>query len=118
MIFLNELVRKAKMINISLPFGSTALVVQHMDKRLTNAHKHNTSTPTEPKTELGVCLGPHPTTSHTMFVLANGRIVPRRAYLVMLVPQMDVQESAKVMGPYCVVRRFLYSVRSDGEVER
>ena len=79
----NELVRKTKLRTVPLPFGSTALVVQHIDKRLTNANKHNTTTPTEPKTELGVCLGPHPTTDHTMFVLANGRIFPRRAYLVL-----------------------------------
>jgi hypothetical protein len=34
-------------------------------------------------TDLGDCLVPNPTTDHTMFVRANGRIVPRRAYLVL-----------------------------------
>ena len=40
----NELVRKTKLRTVPLPFGSTALVVQHVDKRLTNANKHNTTT--------------------------------------------------------------------------
>ena len=78
----NELIRNAKLLTIPLPFGSTALVVQCLDKRTTGARQHHTTVATEPKTELGVCLGPNPISGHTMFVLANDRVVPHRAYLV------------------------------------
>ena len=40
----NELVHNANLRAIPLPFGSTALVVQHIDKRLSNAHEHNSTT--------------------------------------------------------------------------
>ena len=76
----SELLRHTILKSIPLPFGTSALVIQHLDKRRSQAVTHTTTTSTEPKTELGVCLGPHITTGHSLFVLANGRIVPRRPY--------------------------------------
>ena len=57
---------------------SAYMVTQHIDKRLALAHPHHTSVSLEAKAEIGVCMGFDPVTGRTLFVLANGAVVPRR----------------------------------------
>ena len=54
------------------------MVTQHPDKRLALAHNHHTSATLKAKAEVGVCMGFDHVTGRTLFVLANGAIVPRR----------------------------------------
>jgi hypothetical protein len=54
------------------------MVTQFIDKRNTLARTHHTAANAEPKAELGVCMGPDLLTGRTLFLLANGAIVPRR----------------------------------------
>ena len=74
----DELLRGTKPIRVPFQFGASCMVTQHEDKRVSLSRKHNTATNIEPKAELGVCLGPDWTTGRTLFLLANGSIVPRR----------------------------------------
>jgi hypothetical protein len=53
------------------------MFTQHIDMRITLARSHKTCTNIEPKAELGVCMGYDLTTGRTLFLLANGSIVPR-----------------------------------------
>ena len=55
------------------------MVTQHADKRHSLARAHHTAANAEPKAELGVCMGPDLITGRTLFLLANGSIVPRRS---------------------------------------
>lgn len=74
----DELLRGFKPTRRIFPFGACCMVTQHIDKRTALARAHHTATNTEPKAELGVCMGPDCTTGRTLFLLANGFIVPRR----------------------------------------
>lgn len=74
----NELLQGTKPKHRIFPFGACCMVTQHLDKRLALARAHRTSAATEAKTEVGVCMGYDPVTGRTLFVLANGSIVPRR----------------------------------------
>ena len=74
----DELVRGVKPVRRPFPFGTCCMVTQHIDKRQTLARSHQTAANTEPKAELGVCMGPDLLTGRTLFLLANGSIVPRR----------------------------------------
>ena len=61
-----------------VPFGRCAMVLQPDDKR--NRISIATGIPFKkvPVTELGVSMGLQPGTDYTQFLLANGRVVPRR----------------------------------------
>lgn len=74
----NELLQGTKPKHRIFPFGACCMVTQHLDKRIALAQTHKTSAATEAKTEIGVCMGYDPVTGRTLFVLANGSIVPRR----------------------------------------
>ena len=74
----NELVHGTKPKHRVFPFGTCCMVTQHIDKRLALAHAHHTSVSLEAKAEIGVCMGFDPVTGRTLFVLANGAVVPRR----------------------------------------
>ena len=74
----NELVHGTKPKYRIFPFGACCMVTQHIDKRLALSHAHNTSVSLEAKAEIGVCMGHDHVTGRTLFVLANGAIVPRR----------------------------------------
>ena len=54
------------------------MVTQHLDKRLALARAHHTSANLEAIAEIRVCMGFDQVTGRTLFVLANGAIVPRR----------------------------------------
>lgn len=53
-------------------------MTQHLNKRLALARAHHTSANLKAKAEIGVCMGSDQVTGRTLFVLANGAIVPRR----------------------------------------
>ena len=74
----NEVVGRPKPTRAPLDFGRSSLVIQHEDKRQTIANRHNIPMKHVPKAELGVSMGPDPLSKHTMFVLSNGIVVPRR----------------------------------------
>ena len=74
----NELLHGHKPTRHPFPFGSCCMVTQHTDKRHALARANHTAANAEPKAELGVCMGPDPLTGRTLFLLANGAIVPRR----------------------------------------
>lgn len=74
----DELLRGHKPSRRIFPFGTCCMVTQHVDKRTTLAKAHQTAPNSEPKAELGVCMGPDCITGRTLFLLANGSIVPRR----------------------------------------
>lgn len=74
----NEVVGRPKPTRAYLDFGRSSLVIQHEDKRQTIANRHNIPMKHVPKAELGVSMGPDPLSKHTMFVLSNGIVVPRR----------------------------------------
>ena len=54
------------------------MVTQHANKRHSLARAHHTATNAEPKAEVGVYMGPDLITDRTIFLLANGSILPRR----------------------------------------
>lgn len=74
----DELLRGSKPTRRPFPFGTCCMVTQHTDKRHSLARAHHTAANAEPKAELGVCMGPDIITGRTLFLLANGSIVPRR----------------------------------------
>lgn len=74
----NEVVGRAKPTRAPLEFGRSSLVIQHEDKRQAIANRHHIPMKHVDKAELGVSMGPDLLSKHTMFVLANGLIVPRR----------------------------------------
>ena len=74
----DELLRGSKPTRRPFPFGTCCMVTQHADKRHSLARTHHTAANAEPKAELGVCMGPDLITGRTLFLLANGSIVPRR----------------------------------------
>ena len=74
----DELVRGQKPTRRVFPCGACCMVTQHMDKRTALARVHQTAPNIEAKAELGVCMGPDYLTGRTLFLLANGSIVPRR----------------------------------------
>jgi len=74
----NEVVGRPKPTRASLAFGRCCIVVQHEDKRQSLAHHHNLPLNHIDKVELGVSMGQDPTSKHTLFLLANGMILPRR----------------------------------------
>ena len=61
------------------PFGRCAMVLQPDDKRLVISHETGVPLKKVPLTELGVSMGLQPGTDKTLWLLANGRVVPRRA---------------------------------------
>lgn len=62
-----------------VPFGSCAMVLQLPDKRATIARNDDISPKSVPKAELGVCMGRDPLSpTNFIFLLANGKILPRR----------------------------------------
>lgn len=75
----NEVVRGTKPTSTPFPFGRCCMVIQHEDKRQALARLYHTAANAEAKAELGVCMGPDRFTGRTLFLLANGAIVPRRA---------------------------------------
>ena len=79
----NEIVGRPKPTRESLEFGRSSLVIQHEDKRQAIANRHNLPMKHIPKAELGVSMGPDSSSKHTLFVLANGMIVPRRTRLIL-----------------------------------
>lgn len=60
-----------------LMFGRCAMVSVPIDKRTTNAKLHQQEVKLEPKAEVGVAAGTCKYTGATLFILANGQIVPR-----------------------------------------
>ena len=74
----DELLRGSKPTRRPFPFGTCCMVTQHADKRHSLARTNHTAANAEPKAELGVCVGPDLITGRTLFLLANGSIVPRR----------------------------------------
>jgi len=74
----NEVVGRPKPTRAPLAFGRSCIVVQHEDKRQTLALQHNLPLNQIGKVELGVSMGLDPTSKHTLFLLANGLILPRR----------------------------------------
>ena len=54
------------------------MVTQHFDKRVALARAHHSTPATEAKAEIGVCMGHDHITGRTLFLLANGAIVPRQ----------------------------------------
>ena len=62
----------------SIAFGRCAMVTQPPDKRQSLALAHLIPANQVPKFELGVSMGPDHLTKQTLFLLANGLIVPRR----------------------------------------
>ena len=74
----NELLHGHEPTRHPFPFGSCCMVTQHADKRHAMARANHTAANAEPKAELGVCMGPDLLTGRTLFLLANGAIVPRR----------------------------------------
>ena len=74
----DEILRGFKPLRRPFPFGTCCMVTQHIDKRNALARTHQTAANAEPKAELGVCMGPDLLTGRTLFLLANGAIVPRR----------------------------------------
>ena len=67
-----------KLKTAPVAFGRCAMVNQPDDKRLTISHATGTPFKKVPVTELGVSMGLQPGTTYTQFLLANGRVVPRR----------------------------------------
>jgi hypothetical protein len=77
----NELV-KGKQDNYNhIAFGTTALVVQHQDKRYANAKRNDTVKKEEPKIEIGIIVGHDPTTGQHSTLLENGKIVTRKPHI-------------------------------------
>ena len=74
----NEIVGRSKPIRAPLAFGRCCIVIQHEDKRQTLANTHDLPLNHIAKVELGVSMGIDPTSKHTLFLLANGLILPRR----------------------------------------
>ena len=75
---LDELIRGYKPTRRPFPFGRCCMVTQHPNKHHALARNNHTAANAEPKAELGVCMGPDTLTGRTLFLLANGSIVPRR----------------------------------------
>ncbi len=73
----NELVLHSPPSTPPFPFGHCCMVTVPIDKRISNAKLYETYPKLESKTELGVCMGHDSTTGGTLFLLANGFIVPR-----------------------------------------
>ena len=74
----DELLRGTKPSRRQFPFGACCMVTQHYDKRVALARAHQSSPAVEAKAEIGVCMGHDHITGRTLFLLANGAIVPRR----------------------------------------
>ena len=74
----NEIFTGRKQYRPSLRFGRSSMVSQAIDKRRTLANTYIVPINHIPKAEVGVSMGPDPFTGHTLFLLANGLIVPRR----------------------------------------
>lgn len=74
----NETVSGFRPVQEIVEFGRVCMVLQHTDKK--RAISASTGIPFKqiPKTEIGVSMGPIPGTDHTRFLLANGKVVPRR----------------------------------------
>jgi hypothetical protein len=66
----------------SLPFGRCAMVSQPLDKRQHLASLFHIPYNQVPKAELGVSMGPDSTTKSTLFLIANGLIIPRKTDLI------------------------------------
>ena len=64
--------------NTIVEFGRSALVLQHDDKRSDISKSDNIPLKQVPKSEIGVSMGPIPGTDQTRWLLANGKVVPRR----------------------------------------
>lgn len=62
---------------IPLAFGRAAMVRVPIDKRTASAALYNQEVKLEPKAEVGVAVGTCPNSGATLFVVANGKIVPR-----------------------------------------
>lgn len=62
---------------IPIPFGTCAMVLQHLDKRESLAKLEGVSSRSVPKAELGVCMGMDPLSRDGLWLLANGKILPR-----------------------------------------
>ena len=74
----NEIIGRPKPTRAPLAFGRSCIVTQHEDKRQTTANANSLPLNHIGKVELGVSMGHDPTTKHTLFLLANGLILPRR----------------------------------------
>ena len=74
----NEIIGRPKPLRAPLAFGRCCIVTQHEDKRQYIANQHNLPLNHIAKSELGVSMGYDPTSKHTLFLLANGLILPRR----------------------------------------
>ena len=74
----NEAVSGFRPVQEIVEFGRVCMVLQPIDK--SRAISTSTGIPFKqvPKTEIGVSMGPIPGTDHTRFLLANGKVVPRR----------------------------------------
>ena len=59
-------------------FGRCAMVLQYDDKRREFSTTHGIPQKQAPKAELGVSMGPIPGTDQTRWLLANGKVVPRK----------------------------------------
>ena len=68
----DKLLRGSKPSRRLFQFGTCCMVMQHSDNRHALAHANHTAVNTEPKAELGVCMGPDLLTGCTLFLLANG----------------------------------------------
>jgi hypothetical protein len=74
----NEIIGRPKLIRAPLAFGRCCIVTQHEDKRQSIANQHSLPLNHIGKVELGVSMGHDPISKHTLFLLANGLILPRR----------------------------------------
>ena len=79
----NEVIGRPKPARASLAFGRCCIVAQHEDKRQALAKQHNLPLNQIGKAELGVSMGYDPISKHTLFLLANGLILPRRVRFVL-----------------------------------
>ena len=74
----DELLRGYKPTQRPFHFGHCCMVTQYLDKRHALASNNHTAANAEPNAELEVCIGLDILTGRTLFLLANGSIVPRR----------------------------------------
>ena len=74
----NEIIGRPKLTRAPLAFGRCCIVTQHEDKRQSIANQHSLPLNHIGKVELGVSMGHDPISKHTLFLLANGLILPRR----------------------------------------
>ena len=78
-----EIIGRPRTIRAPLAFGRCCIVTQHEDKRQTIAHQHNIPLNHVGKVEIGVSMGHDPMSKHTLFLLANGLILPRRIRFIL-----------------------------------